>query len=402
VVVFAACKWRMSVDTLTLQDGTFRLDFECPDGESQSCEVVARDTLRNLVAAVSLDDVRATGKIQLSPGVRLTGKVQGPDGRGIRNARVFPTLYVSTTEGVTVGWPGRDTVAIQDDGSFAISAVLCGPRYSVVAEAEGYGRGSAEVETPEEKPQVDLPPISLAVADQSVAGRVVRPDSRPAAGLSVSVSGSSQPCLETTTDQDGRFSLQGLVRGEVRLQAYTSYASQKPRLSGIEKAQAGDRDVRIVVSEVDEQGRPVKPAMATPQSLLGRPTPSLAGLSSGLSPLQDGSNPMLVCFVDLEQRPSRRCLSDLAARSETLAAKGIAVAVVQVSKADRGPLDEWLKANKIDFPIHVMEGDIEVKKAQWGVKALPWLILTDKQHVVRAEGFDVASINERLESLGGE
>jgi hypothetical protein len=109
-----------------------------------------------------------------------------------------------------------------------------------------------------------------------------------------------------------------------------------------------------------------------------------------------------VCFVDMDQRPSRRCLSDLAERSATLAAKGLAVAVVQVSKADRGPLDEWLKANKIAFVIQAMEGEVEAKKVAWGVKALPWLILTDKQHVVRAEGFDVASLNERIESLGGE
>jgi hypothetical protein len=401
-VVFAVCVGCSSMDALTLQDGTFKLDFRCPEGESQSCGLIARDTRRNLVAAVSLNDVMATGKIQLSPGVRLTGKVQGPDGRGIRNARVSPTLYVSTTGGMTIGWPSRDAVAIQDDGSFAVSAVLCGPRYSVSAEAEGYGRGSAEVETPEEKPQVDLPPIVLAVADQSVAGRVVGQDSRPAAGLSVSVSGPSQPSLETTTDQEGRFLLQGLVRGEVRLQAYTTYASQKPRLSGTEKAQTGDRNVRIIVSKVDEQGRPVQPSLPALQSLLAKPIPSLADLSSSLAQLQGDPRPLLVCFVDLDQRPSRRCLLDLATRSATLAAKGVAVAAVQVSKADPAQLSEWLKTNKVDFSIHVVEGDIEAKKAGWGVKALPWLVLADRQHVVRAEGFDVASLNERIESLGGE
>jgi hypothetical protein len=401
VVVFA-CYWIMgrSGESQTSQDGTFAVDLKCQDKDVPCCAVVARDARRNLVATVGREDLMATGKIQLSTGVRVAGKVQGPDGRGIRGARLSPVLHISMTDGRAVGWPVEDAVEVQEDGSFVISAVIAGPEYCVQAEADGYGRGEAAVKTEEEKPRVDLPPIILAKADQSVEGTVFGQDARPIAGVRVSVSGpSKQPFSETTTDQNGGFSLYGLVRGEVQVWAYMS---QTPRLAGSAEAQTGDRDVRIVVSEVDEQGRPVKPALPTPQSLLARPMPSLAELSSSLVQLQADPRPLLVCFVDLDQRPSRRCLSDLAERSATLAAKGIAVAAVRVSKADPGQLNEWLKTNKIDFPIHVMEGDIEVKKAQWGVKAVPWLILADKKHVVNAEGFDVASLDERIESLGGE
>ena len=35
----------------------------------------------------------------------------------------------------------------------------------------------------------------------------------------------------------------------------------------------------------------------------------------------------------------------------------------------------------------------------WGVKSLPWLILTDKEHVVTAEGFSLDDLNEKMTEL---
>jgi len=32
----------------------------------------------------------------------------------------------------------------------------------------------------------------------------------------------------------------------------------------------------------------------------------------------------------------------------------------------------------------------------WGVKSLPWLILTDRKHIVRAEGFGLSELDEKL------
>jgi hypothetical protein len=38
----------------------------------------------------------------------------------------------------------------------------------------------------------------------------------------------------------------------------------------------------------------------------------------------------------------------------------------------------------------------EETKLNWGVKSLPWLILTDKNHVVTAEGFSINELDERV------
>jgi len=32
----------------------------------------------------------------------------------------------------------------------------------------------------------------------------------------------------------------------------------------------------------------------------------------------------------------------------------------------------------------------------WGVKSLPWLILTDQKHIVEANGFSLAELDEKI------
>jgi hypothetical protein len=39
------------------------------------------------------------------------------------------------------------------------------------------------------------------------------------------------------------------------------------------------------------------------------------------------------------------------------------------------------------------------EKFNWGLKSQPWLILTDKEHIVRAEGFTPAELNDKLSPL---
>ena len=53
----------------------------------------------------------------------------------------------------------------------------------------------------------------------------------------------------------------------------------------------------------------------------------------------DGKS-VLLCLIDIEQRPSRRCLSQLALQAESLASKGVTFVVVQVSWQDGKVIDE--------------------------------------------------------------
>ncbi|UCG58924.1 MAG: hypothetical protein JSU70_05305, partial [Phycisphaerales bacterium] len=59
-------------------------------------------------------------------------------------------------------------------------------------------------------------------------------------------------------------------------------------------------------------------------------------------------------------------------------------------------LNEWVKTNNIPFPTGMVHGDEEEIRFAWGVKSLPWLILTDDKHVVVSEGIQIADLENRL------
>jgi hypothetical protein len=75
---------------------------------------------------------------------------------------------------------------------------------------------------------------------------------------------------------------------------------------------------------------------------------------------------------------------------------------VQASKVDENALHEWVKANKIPFAVGMIQGDEEKTRFAWGVKSLPWLILTDRQHIVRAEGFALNELDDKIKKAEGK
>ncbi len=134
-------------------------------------------------------------------------------------------------------------------------------------------------------------------------------------------------------------------------------------------------------------------------SLIGRPLPEFDNIK--IESFSEGTREkmLLVCFIDMQQRPSRNCLLQLSQRVQEFKDKSIILVAVQASKVERAKLDELLQNNQIAFPVGLLEGDSEIISFDWGVRSLPWLILTDKQHIVRAEGFNINEINKKIESI---
>jgi TolB protein len=89
-------------------------------------------------------------------------------------------------------------------------------------------------------------------------------------------------------------------------------------------------------------------------------------------------------------------MRELTRRAEELKGKGVTVVAVQASKVDEDALNEWAKENNIPFPVGMIQGNVERVRFAWGVKLLPWLILTDRNHIIRAEGFGLAELRERI------
>jgi len=143
------------------------------------------------------------------------------------------------------------------------------------------------------------------------------------------------------------------------------------------------------------RSRPTRPRRIPP-SLSGKPLPGLKDLRIDLLPVDISDKMLLVCFWDMQQRPSRSCITQLAKQAEQLKQKGVAVVTVQASKVDEKKLSDWVKKNRIPFPVGMAQGDETKTHFAWGVKSLPWLTLTDSQHVVTAEGFRLSDLDDKI------
>ena len=130
--------------------------------------------------------------------------------------------------------------------------------------------------------------------------------------------------------------------------------------------------------------------------LKGKPLPDMKQFGVLQDPNQAKDKMILVCFFDMDQRPSRNCLLQLSTRAKELMAKDVVVVAVQASKVDDSVLNEWVEKNNIPFPVGMVQGDEEKTRFSWGVKSLPWLILTDGEHIVRAEGFAISEVDQTV------
>jgi peroxiredoxin len=124
--------------------------------------------------------------------------------------------------------------------------------------------------------------------------------------------------------------------------------------------------------------------------------PDMKQFAVELDPNQTKDKMILVCFFDMNQRPSRNCMRQLSAKAQELTAKDVVVVAVQASKVDEDKLNDWVKKNNIPFPVGMVQSDEEKTRFAWGVRSLPWLSLTDTQHVVIAEGFYLDELGDKL------
>jgi hypothetical protein len=205
----------------------------------------------------------------------------------------------------------------------------------------------------------------------------------------------------TATDENGRFRFERICQGPIRLQA----GFRSSPLYGRADAEAGQQDVKIFLEPgtpgtimiSDSSGTMIQSSQRY-VSLIGKPLNQVKGLELLTSKDATGK-PLLILFMDQQQRPSRRAVLDLTKQTDQLREKGIKVVVAQVNKLERTDLDQWLEDEDVKFEAQILEGDFNKQQYAWGVKALPWLILTDKNHVVTAEGFNINELEEKITTL---
>jgi hypothetical protein len=376
--------------TITDHDGRFSGTFD-QRSVGRDVTIVAQDPVHGLASVLLRGSSSDSAELQLRPAWTVTGKIADPNGMAISAARV--ALYLSAN-GLSI----RCARALTGpDGRFemkAIPPVQADLHYRIAVTAADFGPKEFARINPEGRPgtAVDIGTIELPRADQTLSGIVVDAKGAPAPGVFVGAHGLpkqvDQPNRVAVTDEHGQFRLTRECRGMISLQAGFGSDSD-PTGEGHVWVQVPTQYVKIILG---------KNVVYEPKvSLQGCILPSMAELFAGLPPAANGDTSTLLCLVDIEQRPSRQCLVDLSKKTGVLSGKGVTPVILQVSSVNLRQYQDWLKANEIDMPIHIAAADFASKKSAWGVKALPWLILADRDRVVKAEGFPASEI-ERVVS----
>ncbi len=376
------------LEPLTSTEGKFMLRLRNDTGPVGEVFIFARHKEKNLAAAVKYEETKDNYDIELSKGVIFTGKVVDVNNNGIPNAKITLVSWLGDS-----GFGVPEPTKIDSEGNFEIRAIPRGLLYSVQAKAEGFGQKYIRVSTSEAVNDfIKLEPLVLEVADLPTTGYVVDEYEQPVPNIRIYAYGNGQPNQETYTDARGKFALEKICKGQLSIQAN----QQNPiRLSGSVTVQGGDQNVKIVVNEMDESGRAVQ---RTLPSLVGKPLPDFKNIKTDLSSEQLKDKRVLVCFWDIEQRPSRHCVTELAKEAEILKQKNIVVVLIHLSKIEKEKLDEWLKQNNISFYVGINEAEELKTKFTWGIKSLPWLILTDENHIITDEGFSINELDDNIEN----
>ncbi len=374
-------------ETVSDAEGKFEVNWDPGSWHNRELPMMiflARHKERNMAAALEIDENTRTVDVTLKPGVTITGKVVDPNGKGIPNASLLVMI-----RGQRWGSSIEHNLMADTEGRYEIKALAPESKYSVEASAKGFGRCQIEAETDQAVDhRLNVETIILSMANLSVTGVVVDSDDKPVSGADVSCYGDNQPRSRARTDARGQFTLENVCEGKIRISANKSDSSS--RMYGSIETEGGATDVRIAIGQ---RGSSTRYQPKRPPSLIGKPLPDIKAL--GIPGDIEGKR-VLVCFWDMQQRPSRHCLLQIAKMAETLKATGIAIAAVQATPMDQNELSQWVKKNKIPFPVGMIRSDEEKTRFAWGVRSLPWLILTDQNHVVVSHGFGYRDLDGQL------
>jgi hypothetical protein len=328
----------------TDKQGRFRVTWR-PSQSIRTVLVLARDTTRNLAGLAEVGDPSQPLDVTLALAHGIRGRITDPNDRPIPVATVALRAFMP-------GWLTDVTPAVLTDanGVYEIRAIPAPHKdfnYRIDVQAPRFGPARLNDLPLDAGPNrhIEAKPIVLTPADRSISGVVVDANGVGAPDLPIFITGSrgmdmaGQPRRETVTDRQGRFVVDGVCAGPLRIQASFS---NSPGGSGLLEAQGGDRDVKIVLGR-EGVHTDLKP-------LLGKPLPDWKGLIE-LDPEPTKGKPILLCFFDLGQRPSRRCLDVLTKQADALRQKGVIVAAVQIGAADDDAWKAWVKERGDQFPV---------------------------------------------------
>jgi protocatechuate 3,4-dioxygenase beta subunit len=382
-------------------DGNFDLPLPYNwRGEDIPAVVFVRHERRGLVGRIDVprDEKPVDVKLAAAPPAFVV-KAVDPNGAPIGGAEVQIVIWTGNS-GMSQGRQPRTG----PDGTLKLDDLFPGQKYALCVHAPGYGEVQQSLTPEEAGPQPALEPFILPLARLTISGVVLDANDSPVSNATVYVTGPKQYQQNARTDQQGRFSLGNIIEGPVSVTGQFTGPGGDSWYGNV-RCKGGDTGVRIALKQRADAGGVYRSVANQPRPLTGKPLPKLDALGLGDALGKAAGRRVLLCFWDMDQRPSRRCIQILQARLAEIAAArsgtpaaGVTVLSVQSAETGADQLKKWLADNKITIPAgNLPAGEAGQKlRAAFDVRSLPWLILTDDKHVVRAEGFAVEELAGKL------
>lgn len=302
-------------------------------------------------------------------------------------------------KGAVVGWYGKQIKGIKyqaisdDDGRFEFDKVLPGKSISFNASKKGFGTGLRQA-TLKAGDKVNLDDIVLAIADASVAGKIVDSTGKAVPLAVVRVGGYRQPEMENfITDESGKFSFEGLVEGWVDVDVFERKRFSKARL------RTGKSDNIVTLGEENQESKRQKIV-----DFVGKPAPSLKAehwLNSGSLPENQLGKVRFISFVGMDRPliffPDE--LPNLQKFRDANLDKELEIILVHGA----WPKEEILEILAADYPDFKLPLAIEPKKdamsEKLGVRSWLYVVIDQKNNVVFQSMGDFAGARKKALSL---
>jgi len=147
-----------------------------------------------------------------------------------------------------------------------------------------------------------------------------------------------------------------------------------------------------------------KQPLTTAESKVGKAIPGFDNIRFEVfQKNQTKGKPLLVCFWDMDQRPSRQYIRVLEKQKQALRDKNIVILAVHSGTKRGKQVKDWLSKNGPSLTVGMIQGDPYDTLLAWGARGSPWLVLTDEKHIITKAGFslnDLSLVNWLFHILG--
>ncbi|MBW7990640.1 MAG: hypothetical protein FVQ84_11585 [Planctomycetes bacterium] len=367
--------------------------------------VVARDKKNNLAGANYFFNALRELRVVLRPGCSIRGRVTDDMGRGIAGANV--NISLDRKDGIA----HLDTTGTRTDSQGYYRLETVAPlkssfSYDLSFDAAEFAPTRYTLEKPMlPGEEVTIPNMQLVNLDAFISGVVLDENDNPVARQPVFVgsdSGGTHIGKGTSTDEQGRFKFKRIPEGPVTLQSGFGQGSDAAYIY------AHSRDnVPIKLGNHFKNYFP-------PSSLVGSQLPDLRILEMGFDYKGFKNKKNLVVFVDYINRSSQIAFNSLKRRQLELRRRNVEIVCIQVTPVDEGDFAEWKKENRISFPVYILPGQpgrdgknnpiiskqapkiMNTLRREWGLRSLPWTILTDENQKILATGLNIHRISSMV------